>query len=98
MNYTLTLEYETSIEYDSIAEVVSDLQGVSELDASATNTVIGEANLNIRESGPYLTVRLEKPAPPDQIQAAGDELAAGLVQVGLEAKEAEAADAIELRT
>jgi hypothetical protein len=97
MSYNLTLTYETSIQYNNITEVVQDLQGASELDASETNTVVGTANLNIREKGPYLTVGLEKPAPPDQIQVAGDELAAALVQVGLEETETEAADAIELR-
>jgi hypothetical protein len=98
MNYTLTLEYETSIEYDTIGGVVSDLQGASELDESSTSTVIGEANLNIRESGPFLTIRLEKPAPPDQIKSAGDELANGLVQVGFEDKKENAAEQIELQT
>jgi hypothetical protein len=98
MSYNLTLEYERSIQYNSISEVVADLQGASELDASATDTVVGEANLSIRDNGPFLTIKLKKPAPPDQIQPAGDELAAALVQAGLEETETEAADAIELRT
>jgi hypothetical protein len=97
MGQYISLEYATNKSYSGLADVVADLQDVTAVHNDGTATTVADANLRQTETGPRLSVSLEKPASASELEAAGDALAQTIVGLGLEASKADAQDKIDLQ-
>jgi hypothetical protein len=98
MSYNLVLNYSASGKYKNLPAVAADIQDISAIHSNEDPTTVKNIDIRLTDLGPRLSVRIERPTPPDSMEKNGDKLAKIIGELDIEQDSSTAAAKIEIRS